>query len=846
MPAVGYFTYSYSPIFDDDDAVGGVLLVTQDTTARVLAERRLEALRELAARSMDAPTERQACEQAANALASSPDVPFALTYLIDNGRERAECVSAISGSGELAPASPIIDLRGSRDELSSLFRALADRGTDGMLVDAGRFVVPDRRGRRLPRQAFVAPMARGDSDPVRGFVVAGVCDELQFDEGYQSFLNMASSGIGRSVAAARAREAERERADAIAALDRAKTALFSDASHELRTPLAVILGNLDEMLEGEALPETGRGLVLSARRSALRMLKLVEALLDFSRIEAGVQIAHFYPTDIARLTGEITAAFRASVERAGLRLVVDCPPLGEPVYVDPEAWERIVSNLLSNALKFTRNGEIRVQTRAQDGHLRLCVADTGIGIAPHDAQRVFERFYRAADPGARTHEGLGIGLALVRELLGLHGGSIEAESNAGGGTRMIVRVPLGTRHLPGGAIAPPRTSSAPGASAARFVAEADGWFDPRPRSREQPPLGLARVLVAEDNADMREYLRRLLSTHFAVELAREGADALERALRDPPSAVITDVMMPGLDGFELIRALRGDVRTRTVPVILVSARADPESTIQALALGADDYIVKPFGARELLARVRSTVESSRVRAEASAASGRKEESARRDGELRALLNDLRAAQRRVAAAGDAERRRIARDVHDGAQQRLLAIRLELGILSEALDGVDAGTAATLSALREQLDAALEELRELAHGLYPPLLASDGLYAAPSAIAGRAAIPVTIEAKGVSRAPRSIESAAYFCCLEAIQNSAKHGGSAASAKVRLSSSNGVLEFRVEDDGVGFDADAVRPGHGLINMHDRLDALGGHAEVASRPGQGTVVRGQIPLP
>jgi signal transduction histidine kinase len=228
------------------------------------------------------------------------------------------------------------------------------------------------------------------------------------------------------------------------------------------------------------------------------------------------------------------------------------------------------------------------------------------------------------------------------------------------------------------------------------------------------------------------------------------------------------------------------------------------------------------------------------------ARGRVVERARHEGELRALLNDLRAAQRRVAVAGDAERRRIERDLHDGAQQRLMALRLELGLLEEQVRDDPKRASEMLRALRLDLDDAVEELRELAHGLYPPLLASDGLVAALAAAARRSAIPVTIDANAITRAPRSIESAAYFCCLEALQNAAKHAGSEARAAIELRIEGGALTFSVRDDGAGFDPGVTRPGYGLINLLDRLSALGGDASVSSSPGAGTTVSGHIPLP
>jgi signal transduction histidine kinase len=865
----GYFTYSYSPIIDDDGGVGGVLLVTQDTTARVLAERRLDTLRAVAARSMDAVTARQACGQAAVALTNGCDVPFALVYLVDGEQRIASCAASSAHDGQLTIAAPTIPLRDTSDGVAALFSRLARGGLDGELVQADHFATVSGHRHTVPRRAFVTGTGPEVEGRLTGFVVAGVSEDLAFEKSYRDFVKMAATAIGRSVVAARAREAERARADTIEALERAKTALFTDASHELRTPLALILGHLERLLDEADLPSSAMELISSARRAAFRMLKLVNALLDFSRIETGERAGVFRSADVGRITREVAAMFRSTAERASLRLSVDCADLPVAVYVDADAWEQIVSNLVSNSLKFTRAGGISVRTGVDGDHLQLTVEDTGIGIAPEDLERVFTRFYRARDQRARTHDGLGIGLALVRELVRLHGGSVRAEVRSGGGTRIRVTVPLGNEDLPPSLPHDLDPGFAVGGLAALFVAEADGWIDSRPpapaetapgngmpvlrawptptaRREGTPAESFQRVLVAEDDADMREYLRRLLEPHFAVQVAHDGGEARDIALRDPPDILISDVMMPGLDGFALMRELRADHRTSELPVMLVSARADAESTVEALDVGADDYIVKPFGARELLARVRAALHSSRVRADAGIARGRSEERRRSERELKALLNDLRAAQRRIAAAGDAERRRIERNLHDGAQQRLTAIRLELGLAREIADDDPTAVGPMLDELRGELDEALDELRELAHGLYPPLLASDGLYTALSAMALRAAIPVTVRATDVGRAPRSVESAAYFCCLEALQNAAKHAGKGARALVRLSLGEGVLELQVSDDGAGFDPASVAPGYGLINMHDRLDALGGHVTITSSPGRGTTVTGQIPLP
>ena len=354
-----------------------------------------------------------------------------------------------------------------------------------------------------------------------------------------------------------------------------------------------------------------------AHRNALRLLKLVNTLLDFSRLQAGRVDAAFEPIDLAAYVADLASSFRSACDSAGIALVVDCPPLDEPVFADRAMWEKIVFNLLSNALKHTFDGKIEVRVRAEGRDARLDVRDTGGGIPAAQLPHVFERFHRVAGSRARSHEGSGIGLALVQELVRLHGGRVEVASAEGLGTTFTVRVPLGDAHVPPGQIGAPSARVVEvenGASA--YVEEALQWLphdlDAAPQDRE--PMDVpATVLIADDNADMRTYLARLLGRHYTVHAAANGVDALAAVYANRPDLVVSDVMMPGLDGFELVRALRSDVATEAIPVILVSARAGEESAVEGLDSGADDYLVKPFSARMLLARVRTQLEIARVR-----------------------------------------------------------------------------------------------------------------------------------------------------------------------------------------------------------------------------------------
>jgi signal transduction histidine kinase len=580
-----------------------------------------------------------------------------------------------------------------------------------------------------------------------------------------------------------AREQERQRVEALAELDRAKTLFFSNISHEFRTPLTLLITPLQDVLSdyasrtdrGDTHPLTSshREQLELAHRNATRLLKLVNTLLDFSRLEAGRMEAVYEPTDLATYTTELASVFRSTIEQAGLRLRVNCPPLPEPVYVDREMWEKIVLNLLSNAFKFTFAGEIIISLRQAEGkehqtststidgftaelqaprsaletstleletstleletstlefetstleletstleletstleletssselgvsrlqpetspslpYVVLEVRDTGVGIPPEHLPHLFERFYQVRGAKGRTNEGSGIGLALVHELIRLHGGTIDVSSTVGQGSCFTIAIPFGTAHLPSDSeaytlpfgfslgvrdamlfdhasqtlrasprasavatlgasvgrdsakrtlrererITPTRTLTSTAIDAARYVEEAERWLPERAEGKGQkaeagtdllPSASRllpsdARVLLVDDNADMREYLTRILSEHNKVIAVADGATALAAVQERVPDLVLSDVMMPGLDGFELLKALRTNPRTREVPIILLSARAGEEAVIQGLEAGADDYLIKPFSAQELVSRVNAHLQMAQLRGEA--------------------------------------------------------------------------------------------------------------------------------------------------------------------------------------------------------------------------------------
>ncbi len=609
-----HFKVAYSPVPDETVAptgIGGVLATVAEITEQVYGERQLRTLRELGARAADAKTPEEACATAAATFAASPrDVPFALLYLLDDAGATARLAGAHGLGPGAHPAAPaIIDVAAADDGKGwPLERVVRHRRIE--IVDdlETRFYdFPRSQFGSAPRQAMALPLAAPDQPRVYGFLIAAVSPHRAPGEGYRSFFELAAAQLVTAIRNARAYQEERQRAEALAEIDRAKTAFFSNISHEFRTPLTLMLGPMEDALPARAL----RGDDLdTAHRNALRLHKLVNALLDFSRIEAGRMQASYAPTDVARITTELAGMFESAMARAGLRFVVRCPPIAEPLYLDGEMYEKIVLNLLSNALKFTLEGEIGIGLREAGDAVELTVRDTGIGVAPEDLSRLFERFHRIEGVRARTHEGSGIGLALVSDLVKLHGGTVRAESVLGKGTTFTVRLPKGTRHLPADRIGAQR--GLPSTTKSAFIEEALRWL-PGPGTDTLPTLASAsadtrglsgcRVLVADDNADMRDYLIRLLAPHWAVEAVPDGKTALRRAREKPPDLVLTDVMMPNLDGFGLLRALRAEPSLAATPVLMLSARAGEEACIQGLEAGADDYIVKPFSGKELVARV---------------------------------------------------------------------------------------------------------------------------------------------------------------------------------------------------------------------------------------------------
>jgi PAS domain S-box-containing protein len=631
FPEETYHTFSYSPVYDDGGHIAGMLCVVTEVTESVLAERRQHTLRDLGARASfleRASTAREACRVAIETLAQNQsDLPFVAALLVERGQRSILPVAAAGADFAKLGFDGTQDLSrdGGRWPLAWVVRSRKPRVVEdlgSLQIVAGRWPQPVER-------ALLAPITAPGYDEVAAILVLGLSPRLVFDERYRSFLEQAGDYLGQALTNARAYDEERRRAEALAEIDRAKTTFFSNVSHEFRTPLTLLLGPLEEMLGDPSFPQDARTRLDLAHRNSLRLLKLVNSLLDFSRLEAGKVRALYESVNLSAYTADLASTFRSAMERAGLEFEVDCPPLPQPVYVDREMWEKVVLNLLSNAFKFTLRGRVALRLCSDgDSGALLQVEDTGVGVPAHEIPRLFERFHRVEGRPGRTHEGSGIGLALVQELVHLQGGRIEVRSQVNEGTTFSVHLPYGCAHLPPEQLTATGGPASTAIGAEAFVQEALRWV-PGPgepgtewsgrregelsahQARFASTLG-ARIVLADDNADMRGYLKELLEPYYRVEAVADGEAALAALQRERAALLLSDVMMPKLDGFALLRRVRAEPGLKSVSIVLLSARAGEEARVEGIDAGADDYLVKPFSARELLARVGALLERNRA------------------------------------------------------------------------------------------------------------------------------------------------------------------------------------------------------------------------------------------
>ncbi|HEX8925074.1 MAG TPA: GAF domain-containing sensor histidine kinase, partial [Terriglobales bacterium] len=491
-----YYSFSYSPIRDESGKISGLFCPSAEVTSKVLNARRLRTLSELSATAFIEKSVENACASITQTLAKNyDDVPFALLYMLSSESEEMRLQGHTGFAGRV-PAEPRAFIRSAFESVQEQPKALTD-----LLSQNEAPVIPVQNlpsiqlgpAQQRVKEAIVLPVRSRAEDRTIGILIAGVNPTRKLDADYRTFFELVAGHVATAIANARAYQSERRRVETLAELDRAKTTFFSNISHEFRTPLTLMLGPIEARLARPSRSEQDREEIELLHRNALRLLKLVNALLDFSRIEAGRVKARFEPADLGNSTAELASVFRSAAERAGLQLRVQTSSLAQPVYIDREMWEKIILNLLSNAFKSTFEGEITVRVRQSGHHAEVSISDTGTGIPASELPHLFERFRRIEGARRRTNEGSGIGLALVSELVAMHGGAIDVRSELGTGTTFTITLPFGTDHLPADQIARRSTAATMPSAATAYVQEALSWL---PGEQADPALDITDALPA--------------------------------------------------------------------------------------------------------------------------------------------------------------------------------------------------------------------------------------------------------------------------------------------------------------------------------------------------------------
>lgn len=619
-PEETYYTFSYSPVPGEDGKPAGIICANTDDTDRIIGQRQLRTLKDLGKYIPDCTDNREVYKKTIHILQENPhDFPFAAIYELKDGIV-AKLQSATEDSAKtLLPDELDLELQ---QGIATFFQQVINEGKLNVFKNAQQVIGNVTGGvwTKAPDNCLVIPVMQSGHPFPFALMVIGLNPFRQPDEKYLDFFRLVADQVATCVTTLYAYEQERKRAEALAEIDKAKTLFFSNISHEFRTPLTLMLGPLENMLSNsEDLGDDHIANIEATHRNAMRLLRLVNTLLDFSRIEAGRVQARFSPVNLSQLTKDISSSFRSVMENVGLEYNVNINELNGKVYVDREMWEKIVLNLLSNAFKYTLSGKIEIQLEERSDSVLLTVSDTGIGISENELPQLFNRFYRVKNAGGRTYEGTGIGLSLVKELVEMHNGTINVTSKEGVGTVFSVRIAAGKDHLPEDQIHERNDEVFTSSLSSIYVNEAISLTGDRQRKEANAPERKDekkyRVLVVDDNSDMRDYVGRLLNKEYEVVTAENGKDALAKIYHQRPDLILSDIMMPVMDGIELLHAVKGSVSTDTIPVIFISARAGEEARIEGYNIGADDYLIKPFSSKELLARVRSQLKIANIHRE---------------------------------------------------------------------------------------------------------------------------------------------------------------------------------------------------------------------------------------
>ncbi|QRV74353.1 protein-histidine kinase [Ceratobasidium sp. AG-Ba] len=487
----------------------------------------------------------------------------------------------------------------------------------------------DGRGfKDTPRAAALLPISANSGKSGGGqhgrrlphaVLLVGLNTRRAYDADYAAWLESVCTGLSNQLTVVLQREADARMIEERERMDKAKTMFFTNVSHELRTPLTLIQAPLEQLAGSGVLTHEAKYKIQLAIRNAKRLKKLIDSIMDMSKLEAGRLIGHFRPVQLGKLTADLAALFRSMAEKKGIAYEISVGSTAgdePPVYVDVDFWEKIVCNLLSNAFKYTTKGKVSLSVRHDFTMACVRVTDTGVGIPKKYAEQIFERFFRVNNNSA---EGTGIGLSLTKELVSLHGGTMSVESQTEDehpgetGTTFTVTLPHGSAHLPATLV---HDSAKPGGNGASH-GQMEYWMEldvttPSVASGDEEDDSVTSstlffekddaILIVDDNADMRQYIRKIFSPYLTVWEARDGIEALEVVSTQKLNLVLCDVMMPLMDGPEFLTRVREERRNKHLPVIFVTA-SDDMSLFGGRTEGAVDYVSKPFRVRDLLARV---------------------------------------------------------------------------------------------------------------------------------------------------------------------------------------------------------------------------------------------------
>ncbi|RIB30871.1 hypothetical protein C2G38_2237969 [Gigaspora rosea] len=670
-----YFSHTYSPIFKSDGTIGALWCLVQETTHKVLNTRRLKLLGEFGHFSSNIESLESACHIITKALRNNEDIPYTLIYFVKHKLNAssesliAHLMATTFDSDDkekikfpdyLPKSHETIDLaKDANKSYNTYIELKRSAATYSFLkCDSWPIYLVFKEGRNVKvllndeSQAVLFPIKISlDKDHVLSVIlIYGINRFRALDDRYMEFFNLVTNQIYALLQHGKSVEDEKNQTKILADMNCQKITFFQGISHELKTPLTLMLSPLDDVINKCIQEPLLMSHLQIIRRNAHRLLKLINTLLQFSNIETSQLKAHYRETNIAEFTHELASDFISMAKTLGLNYNIDIPNPDEfdldKIYLDRDLYETIVFNLCSNAFKHTWNGQITVRLypdykNEKKKVIVLEVSDTGVGIPESALPDIFQRFYRVESQGARSHEGTGIGLALVKELITLHGGDITVSSVVNQGTTFKCWFPVGCEHF---LIDQMENQINNGRELYNnrqlYLEESSQWikynkfnkFETQDVEINQYPVDHQeldninidddnisesdrkyKVLIVDDNNDMRDYLAELLN-EFDVYRACDGQDALQtlKTLRKLPDLIL-NVSMPNMDGYELLNVLRSNIKTQLIPVILLSAKASETSKIQGFDKGADDYLVKPFSTQELLCRIRANIECSILR-----------------------------------------------------------------------------------------------------------------------------------------------------------------------------------------------------------------------------------------